>query len=526
MSHPTRGALFCLSLALAACGDEGGGGGGPDGTPADSHDLTVEIHRDYPYVDGDTVDEAVFVAFQDGDGAFVAATGANGVYHAHITSDRYGIAVGCQDVGFVSIEVSQKVVSEGSTYRTSCKLVPATAQLDVTVRNLPPALRLRLRARNRIAVFTSDGTQSLDVDPGTVEVFGTLTDSDRTVSKLFRYSAIPVAASGAVAIDVAADGAPPEVHALTLTPSDPAATVRTSIVRPYGAISLQTSGRELGTTPSYLVLPAALRREDDLYYVSVSDQTRSQTRTIRSPSTLAFELPAPLQAMPSTLAVTPTLHPVFAFTPTPPALAVQTYYVEASNFSDFTSATFRYWYAELSPGWIAGAASLRYEFPDLTAMPGFSELALVDRERIDTTVSRYEYSTRTASDGQEITRASVDSTVGTFCGDGVVQSSEACDPGAEGETAMCNADCTVSRCGDGVTNFAAGEDCDPPDGATCDSSCKSLPDGPATSADSSRTRGRAMQGRPPGARRDRRESPELPVHARSGAGVVLRDHDA
>ena len=46
------------------------------------------------------------------------------------------------------------------------------------------------------------------------------------------------------------------------------------------------------------------------------------------------------------------------------------------------------------------------------------------------------------------------------CGDGAVQTAEGeqCDDG--GESANCNADCTVSACGDGVLNITDGEACD------------------------------------------------------------------
>ena len=49
----------------------------------------------------------------------------------------------------------------------------------------------------------------------------------------------------------------------------------------------------------------------------------------------------------------------------------------------------------------------------------------------------------------------------TSCGDGQLQKGEECDPGSLRETAACNSDCTMARCGDGVTNPAAGEACDP-----------------------------------------------------------------
>ena len=44
------------------------------------------------------------------------------------------------------------------------------------------------------------------------------------------------------------------------------------------------------------------------------------------------------------------------------------------------------------------------------------------------------------------------------CGNGQVEGLERCDGG--GETAACNLDCTLARCGDEITNFAAGETCD------------------------------------------------------------------
>jgi cysteine-rich repeat protein len=60
------------------------------------------------------------------------------------------------------------------------------------------------------------------------------------------------------------------------------------------------------------------------------------------------------------------------------------------------------------------------------------------------------------------------------CGDGIVNNSgtEACDDG--GESAACDADCTVAVCGDSTVNAMAGETCD--DGPTisgdgCDALC-------------------------------------------------------
>ncbi len=61
------------------------------------------------------------------------------------------------------------------------------------------------------------------------------------------------------------------------------------------------------------------------------------------------------------------------------------------------------------------------------------------------------------------------------CGDGIVDSGEDCDgdgAGNGGESAVCDADCSVAVCGDGTVNVSAGEVCD--DGNTSDNdSCPS-----------------------------------------------------
>ena len=59
------------------------------------------------------------------------------------------------------------------------------------------------------------------------------------------------------------------------------------------------------------------------------------------------------------------------------------------------------------------------------------------------------------------------------CGDGVVAGDEACDD--RGESARCNADCTLSVCGDGETNATAGEFCDHSGQSTmCDVDCTAV----------------------------------------------------
>lgn len=56
------------------------------------------------------------------------------------------------------------------------------------------------------------------------------------------------------------------------------------------------------------------------------------------------------------------------------------------------------------------------------------------------------------------------------CGDGTIGGTEECDDA--GESATCNADCTIAACGDGQTNVTAFEECDDAgESATCDADC-------------------------------------------------------
>ena len=56
------------------------------------------------------------------------------------------------------------------------------------------------------------------------------------------------------------------------------------------------------------------------------------------------------------------------------------------------------------------------------------------------------------------------------CGDGTVDAGEQCD--TSGESATCNANCTTASCGDNNINVTRDEECDPPNGTTCDANCR------------------------------------------------------
>ncbi len=65
------------------------------------------------------------------------------------------------------------------------------------------------------------------------------------------------------------------------------------------------------------------------------------------------------------------------------------------------------------------------------------------------------------------------------CGNGFTETDEDCD--GAGESASCNADCSVADCGDGIINVSAGETCDDSgESATCDVNCTAVSCGDGT----------------------------------------------
>lgn len=60
------------------------------------------------------------------------------------------------------------------------------------------------------------------------------------------------------------------------------------------------------------------------------------------------------------------------------------------------------------------------------------------------------------------------------CGDGIINLSEGEECDDGSQSNECDADCTLPECGDGILNQFAGEDCEPPSTETCDASCQTV----------------------------------------------------
>jgi hypothetical protein len=92
------------------------------------------------------------------------------------------------------------------------------------------------------------------------------------------------------------------------------------------------------------------------------------------------------------------------------------------------------------------------------------DLATTTSEDPDTTADTTADTTTTATSAESSSSSSTsgsssESSGGDpVCGDGVATGDEDCDD--EGESASCNADCTLAVCGDGIINATASEECD------------------------------------------------------------------
>jgi hypothetical protein len=424
------GSLLGSLLGLASCG-----GGSDRPLPDAGHDLTIALFRHVPFADGDT-QNAQLVAIQDGDAPWTALTGEQGVYRVRLASDRYGVAIGCRTGDASRVSVFQRTVADGLVLRTRSCAAEAVA-LDVVVQSVPASSSAYISARGG-AAGGGALTYSFALQPGPAELFASLADSTQRTVKLVRESTFDLQAPHQITIDFASEGAAPEEHALQIGALGDQARVISSVIRPTGEYALH-GPRRLGTSASYQTLPAALRRPDDLFGVTISVGGISTTLTSRSPGMLAFDLPEEINAPAPSVLATPFLHPVFTFEATATDLAIQTYLLSAHTSGASESVTHD-WHAELTASWVGAGPSVRYEFPDLTAVTGFSpELALFDRGPVRWSVQRIEASSATDGDGRIVRSAVQAGAIESYCGDHIVEPPETCDP-PDGTT--CSETCT------------------------------------------------------------------------------------
>ena len=458
-----------LAIGCASCGDGKAANPGVDAsggvdTAASGHDIRLELSA----VDG-TLQNGQLVALQDGDAAWTSVTGTAGVYLAHIDNDRFGVVVGCVYDDLTSFtQMIFQTASDGTTLHLfSCDDTPGPFKITGTLSGFVPGDSITVQARSTL-IFVNDeaGTYSVDALAGKTDLFAGLTSStDHTRDKVIRKPGLDVTADLTIPLDFAADGVAFDTPALTI--ADSSARTRTSIYASGRTYRLQPGS--FASSTKYQALPAALQQPGDLTIVQafVADGRSSTVVTTGGP--VSMTLPSAFTAPTPVLVTDGYVRPHVMFPVGGGTLPLVSYGIDYVTINNDTGRIVD-WDAEFSEAWTAGATTVDFTVPDFSALAGFdAKLELEHHQAIVGSVSRVETTSNDTAAGVKRASAGTDFTLGSYCGDGIIDPEETCDDA--GESATCDADCTAVSCGDGVINFTAGEECDPPDGTTCDDSC-------------------------------------------------------
>ena len=151
----------------------GGGDGNSDGSGSSGGSVKLTITNP----PGTPATFSYLVAFEDGDGAWTDAPAPTGTtYTLPVASSTYGVAFTCvapaQRLVSLGLFATAEVPSLTITLPARCTdVAPATAKLTGTVSHTPGTGVLVVTAGGRTALVKANGTYSLDLPPGTYDVF-------------------------------------------------------------------------------------------------------------------------------------------------------------------------------------------------------------------------------------------------------------------------------------------------------------------------------------------------------------------
>lgn len=358
-SWPVVERMLWVVMGLAACGGQDPSSG-PDGGGI-GRALTIRLRDNRPRASPSTSNASV-VAAQDGEDAWEVLVGDRGVYTMPLRSDRYGVLVLCAGDELSDAHVLYGTVADGLELETSsCSdgmLPPVPVTVDVsgvpegTNAAVLGASGMQRSTRNASASFT------FNLQPGPNELFGMLYGGENEdLQRMMRIAPFMVDGPKHFAIDFTSDTLPVERWPLTVVPAE-TVTISDTLLTDFGFYSYEKET----TTPSYPVMPAALRRPGDLFGVLRSDLQGVYVAT-PSPGPVTLEIP-PLLSGAGFMSDFVTVQPVWTLDPLPPGEIELTGYFRSH-------ARTRSWLVTPSRTWLAGATTLRYSLPDFDALvPG------------------------------------------------------------------------------------------------------------------------------------------------------------
>lgn len=382
---------------IAACGM----------TEPAGHDLVITLYNHPDHVAGDTAN-ADMLLVHDGDGLWEGVTGQAGVYHTHLTSDRYGVAVGCTNGTLAAmpfVDIRERTVADGLALdELSCTSNPFDAEVDIDVRGIGPGQSAMISVAGNAQVVTKNTTLHLGAVQGPSELLGVLTDASGRIVKVIRGPSFEAVGVQSQSIDFTAAGFTGVDHDLSvaLAPGD-RAEVATWLVASSDRYPLQAAST-IGASGAYQIAPGLLH-DGELFEVSVQVGDRIASFEGRAPDSLQLELPPGLAVSAPMVQIVPYPRPVFSFPAAPDDLPVEAYSFTAST-DDAVANSHVSWLVDLSTSWLASTRAQDYAIPDLAYAQNFSpRFPLAGHQPIHWELTWIESSAPDPSDGR-ITRES------------------------------------------------------------------------------------------------------------------------
>jgi hypothetical protein len=120
-------------------------------------------------------ENASLVAFQDGDGPWLALTGTGGIYSATATGRRYAVAVGCRGPAAPSIPgvtlYYQSVSDMTEVLANGCRTALPTVRLTVEFPDLGQAQTAEVWLGNRFSIAVPGISADIDHPASSADLF-------------------------------------------------------------------------------------------------------------------------------------------------------------------------------------------------------------------------------------------------------------------------------------------------------------------------------------------------------------------
>ena len=369
-----------LALVLVGCGGSSAtpGSDGPDGDDAGVDAPGV----DAPGVDAGPVtvtatgfsvgvqQDLVYVAGQDGDGAWQRLIGGGGAYTLTVASGRYALVAVCPDgYGSTSLTIWHYAVDETTTPSLVCDGSAPWTTVTGTVTGLGASQTARL-GFGRVSGALTGATYSRPVPPGTWDPILSRDDGTTTDRMIIHRNAYVGTTPSVLDFDFGTEGFAPTSRALTVTGAGAGETVHSGA----GFRTRQgDSAPYIAPTGTALFIPVAQLEAGDMHvvYAGATDVAAGTTRAVEHYHHAAADAVIVLPPVFAAAASVPTTSPQVQLRAAFQSATEATAYAFRFSQYDASTGVGVSWGAVMTAGWLGPAGAQTYTFPDLSALAGW-----------------------------------------------------------------------------------------------------------------------------------------------------------